>query len=330
MTRTRTRLALIGIAGALVALMLVLGAACGGQEKDASNTLGFLDAESPQGAPPNEEDLSLAGGDGEEFLASNRVSGVLEEYAFDTDGASAAAPELQSVLDRKIIQSSSLDVEVDEGEVGRTFQDIIRIAQTNGGFVANSTFSNLDEQQIADLTIRVPGDRYQDVLARIRIMGTVTQESSDANDITEEFTDLQARLRTLEATERRYLELLGQAVTINDILLVQDRLDGVRGQIEQIQGRVNLLNQLTDLATITVHLRSVEAVAEPPADTGGMLDSVTTAWGQSLDALRGLATGLLVAAAFSWWLLPPLLVLGIGARWWLSRQPVAATETPAA
>lgn len=328
MTLTRTRLTLIGIAGAFIALILVLGAACGGET--ASDTLGFLDAESPQGAPPTGEENSFVGGDSAELRVAGGDSGVVEQSAFDTDGAPAPAPDLQSVLDRKIIQSSSLDVEVDEGEVGRTFQDIIRIAQTNGGFVASSTFSNLDEQQIADLTIRVPGDRYQDVLARIRLMGTVTQEGSDANDITEEFTDLQARLRTLEATERRYLELLGQAVTINDILLVQDRLDDVRGQIEQIQGRVNLLNQLTDLATITVHLRSVAAVAEPPADTGGMLDSVTTAWGQSLDALRGLATGLLVAAAFSWWLLPPLLVLGIGARWWLSRRPGAAPETTAA
>ena len=329
MTLTRTRLTLIGIAGAFVALMLVLGVACGGET--ASDSPGTSSSfGTTAGVPPNDEDLSLAGDDGEEFLASTRNSGVVEQSAFDTDGAPAPAPELQSVLDRKIIQSSSLDVEVDEGNVGRTFQDIIRIAQTNGGFVANSTFSNLDERQIADLTIRVPSDRYQDVLARIRGMGTVTQEGSDANDITEEFTDLQARLRTLEATERRYLELLGQAVTINDILVVQDRLDGVRGQIEQIQGRVNLLNQLTDLATITVHLRSVAAVAEPPADTGGMLDSVTTAWGQSLDVLRGLATGVLVAAAFSWWLLPPLLVLGIGARWWLNRRPIAATGTTAA
>ena len=328
MTPTRTRLTLIGIVGAFIALVLVLGVACGGET--ASDSPGTSESfTAPDREPPSEEESSFVGGDGEEFLASTRNSGVVEQNAFDDDGAPAPAPELQSVLDRKIIQSSSLDVEVDEGEVGRTFQDIIRIAQTNGGFVASSSFSNLDDLQIADLTIRVPGDRYQDVLARIRIMGNVTREGSDANDITEEFTDLQARLRTLEATERRYLELLGQAVTINDILLVQDRLDGVRGQIEQIQGRVNLLNQLTDLATITVHLRSVAAVAETPAD-GGMLDAAASAWEHSLDTLRGLATGVLVAAAFSWWLLPPLLVLGIGARWWLNRRPDAATETTAA
>ena len=141
-------------------------------------------------------------------------------------------------------------------------------------------------------------------------------------------SDLQARLRTLEATEGRYLELLGQADTIADILIVQDRLDGVRGQIEQVQGRVNLLDELTDLATITVHLRPV-AVGAEPADGGALdpLEAAAAAWDVSLDTLRALATVVLVVAVFSWWLLPPLAALAIGARWWLTRRTRAAAGT---
>jgi len=233
------------------------------------------------------------------------------------------------VLDRKIVQSSSVDVEVEE--VGRSFQEIMRIAETAGGFVVSSSFTNLDDNQLADLTIRVPGDQYQKVLADIRGMGEVGQEASEANDVTEEYTDLQARLRTLEATENRYLELLARADEISDILLVQDRLDGVRGQIEQIQGRVNLLDHLTDLATITVHLRTPAAVAT--VDGGGSsidpLEAAENAWETSLDALRGIAAAALVVVVFSWWLVPPLAALGLGTRWWLGRRPQAAPSPTA-
>jgi hypothetical protein len=253
-------------------------------------------------------------------------------FAYDASragpgGASALAPELQSLLDRKIIQSTSIDIHVDE--VGRYFTDIISIATTAGGFVASSTFSNVDNEQVADLTIRVPSDRYQSVLIQIRDMGEVQRESSDANDITEEFTDLQARLTTLQATERRYLELLAEADGINEILLVQDRLDFVRGQIEQIQGRINLLENLTDLTTITVHLRPEAAVVEPVPGGDDPLDAAASAWGASLDVLQGIATGILVAGAFSWWLVPPLALMAIATRWWLGRRPASLPETPA-
>ena len=287
-----------------VAALLVLAVACSEETQDDGAALRLRD----------------------DAAAEVSTSGQVSNADVGAPAAEPAAPELQNVLDRKIIQSTSIDVEVTE--VGRNFQDIIRIAQTAGGFVASSSFSNVEDEQIADLTIRVPADRYQDVLGQIRGMGEVTQEGSDANDVTEEFTDLQARLRTLEATEGRYLELLGQADTIDDILLVQDRLDGVRGDNEQVQGRVNLLNELTDLATITVHLRPV-AIGAEPGDGGGLhpLEAAAEAWDVSLDTLRALATVVLVVVVFSWWLLPPLAALGIGARWWLSRRPRQAAGT---
>jgi hypothetical protein len=331
MTLTRTRLILIGIVGALV----ILGAACAGGLGDGGES-----KPSEENGPPTGSELQSSRdtldnqldadegaapsvpADGEAALASTAGTGGLGE-------APAEDPKLQGLLDRKIIQSTSVDIEVTE--VARNFQEIIRIAETAGGFVASSTFSNVDDEQVADITIRVPGDSYQDVLAQIRGMGEVAQESSDANDVTEEYTDLQARLRTLEATEQRYLELLGQADEINEILQVQDRLDSVRGQIEQVQGRINLLEHLTDLATITVHLRPETAAVAATVSGGGVkpLDAASAAWDTSLEALRGLAAAVLVVGVFSWWLVPPLAALGMGARWWLGRRTHPASESAA-
>ncbi len=317
---TRTRLMLIGAA----AVLLVLAAACGGaldNGEESGDSGGAASA-------PAFNSLDIAGDEPAVARSEAQADG---EYAYSDSYDSEAeaprgegpgsAPQLQGLLDRKIIQSTSVDIEV--ADVGRDFQEIIRIAQTAGGFVDGSTFSNVEDQQSADITIRVPSDRYQDVLAQLRTMGTVTQESSDSNDVTEEFTDLEARIRTLEATEQRYLELLSQAKTIDEILTVQDRLDGVRGQIEQVQGRINLLEHLTDLGTITVHLRMPSEGTEDPADEGGIhpLEVAADAWQLSLDTLTGIAAGALAVAAFSWWLIPPLAVVGFTSRWWVKRRP---------
>ena len=329
---TRAQLVLLGALGGLLMLAMACSSALpgGGDDGDSAN---IVSSE----AAGDDEQLSLYEGAGAPEVLGDTTRGDIEAYAFDSElGADEAAPainqQLGSALDRKIIQSSSVDLGLEgENGVSRSFQEIIRIAETAGGFVANSSFSNIDDKQFADVTIRVPSIQYQSVLAEIRGMGTVSQESSDANDVTEEFTDLQARLRTLNATEQRYLELLARAETINDILVVQDRLDFVRGQIEQVVGRINLLDNLTDLATITVHLSPVALAVEPATDGGSLTpaEAFENAWQASLTVLEGIAIAALVVVAFSWWLVPPLAALAIGTRWWINRTPRVAVEPPA-
>lgn len=317
MSRTRNLLICLGVIGSLT---LALAVGCdSAHNNDSGDDAAPRASGSPSvGSASEPETLSDSGEpDGDLGSASGDSSA-----GAPADGGQLpqTAPKLQGILDRKIVQSTSIDLAVED--VGRDFQEIIRIAETAGGFVSTASFSNRDEQQAADLTIRVPANQYQSVLAQIRNMGEVQEESSDANDATEEYTDLQARLRTLQATERRYLELLAEARNINDILQVQDRLDAVRAQIEQVQGRINLLDHLTELATITVHLRPV-VPGEPPADQGGAspLEAAGAAWERSLAALRVLATGVVVVGVFSWWLAPALLALALAGRWWLGRRP---------
>ena len=309
MKLTRTRLIMATALGVLV--LVAAGCASQGDSNDTNGARPERGVVSEDNALETGQQQPGAGADVQGFEAAGNV-------------APPADDQFAALLDRKIVQNTTVDLKVEE--VGRNFQDIISVAQVNGGFVASSSFSNIDDQQVADLTVRVPADRYQAVLQQIRDMGEVATEGSDSSDVTEEYTDLEARLRTLEATEQRYLELLAQAGNVNDILTVQDRLDGVRGQIEQLQGRINMLNNLTDLATITVHLRPLVAGADGGSGGGGPhpLEAASNAWEASLDALRGVAAAALVVAVFSWWLVPPLAGLGLGARWLLGRRPKPA------
>jgi hypothetical protein len=227
--------------------------------------------------------------------------------AGSTAQAPAAGPgsdALASTADRKIVQTATMSLQVKD--VGGGFEEVGRIATGAGGFVASSSFSYKGDTQIASVTIRVPASAYQSVLGDLRALGEkVDSESSEANDVTEEYTDLSSRQRNLEATETQLLTLLAKANSISDILTVQDRLNDVRGQIEQIKGRIQMLDNLSDLATITLHLRPVVAPVENHTDHGHNVDlghAVSEGWNNSIDFLGGIAEGVVKVVVFAWWI----------------------------
>jgi hypothetical protein len=243
--------------------------------------------------------------------------------ALAPSGAPAAA---QQSLDRKIIQTASLQLQVEEVGVG--FEEVGRIATAAGGFVASSSFSyrdgddeDLKLRQVASVTIRVPAETYQNVLGQLRgLADTVDYEESNAADVTEEYTDLQSRLRNLEATETQLLQLLGRAETISDILTVQDRLNQVQGDIEYVKGRLQLIGDLTDLATVTVHLRPVDGALVSNGDGGdvNLGETISEAWDDSLAFLGNIAEGVLTVVVFAWWV--PVIGVPAGAIAWATTR----------
>lgn len=297
-----------------VLLVLALGVAC--SEQASENALRSSDDTA-------QDRLSSEGGEGVPAGEAPAPDGSLNGSDGTSSGAAPNPAQLQTSLDRKIVQTSSIDIEVEE--VGRQFQELVALAETSGGFVLSSMFSNAGDDQVADITIRVPAERYQDVLSQLRGMGEVRTENSTASDVTEEFTDLESRMRQLRAEERQYLDLLGEAQNIEQILLVQDRLNDVIAQIEQIQGRINLLNNLSDLATITAHLRPIAAGTGSGGGALDPLEAAENAWDASLDTLRALAVVVVAIAAYSWWLVPLAVAGYAGGRWLSNRKSRPST-----
>jgi hypothetical protein len=251
--------------------------------------------------------------------ATSVPAGALEDSA-GVPQSGGVGLEPSQLLDRKIIFTASLQVEAEN--VRASFESAGLIARRAGGFVEQSSLSTRetdDGEQLtfATITMRVPVGEYDRVLNEIRLLnGTeVLSEESGSTEVTEEYTDLQSRLRNLERTEAQYLLLLEQANTIDDILTVNDRLDGVRAQVEQIQGRLNLLDDLTELATVSVTLSPVEAAPLAVTDDDGGIPTFTEALegalGLSIAALQLLAAAsalLLVGAV--WLVIPGLVYLG--------------------
>jgi len=248
-----------------------------------------------------------------------------------TEGGSLPLPQL---VDRKIIRTATLELEVTA--VGAAVQEVESIAVAAGGFVSRSSVfieepPELGEEddfgprrtQTATVTIRVPAEVYGSVMSQLRgVAEEVKSEISEASEVTEEFTDLQARLRNLEATEASYLELLTKAEEIPDILTVQDRINQVRLEIEQVQGRVNLLDSLTDLATITVQLTlPVVPAEEPDGGKGWAAEAWDAAWEGSQDAMVALGTMAIVGGVVLAWLaIPALVALAAWRLFWPRRS----------
>ena len=249
-----------------------------------------------------------------------------------TDGSASSIGD----LDRKIVFNASLALGA--GDVTAAYSEASSIASRLGGFIEKSQFSGAKEadrdNRSAALTMRVPVDKYQEALQAIRGMNNVkiNNENSHSTEVTEQYTDLQSRQRTLQATEQQYLKLLEQAKTINEILTVNDRLTSVRTQIEQIVGRLKVLDHQADLATIDLSLAPLPLPGNTPNSSNGpksVTESFADAWAGSLEAARYLASaGAVVAVVAIWFALPiGLALLGFRTLTRRARQNVRPTTS---
>ncbi|MEX2246599.1 MAG: DUF4349 domain-containing protein [Dehalococcoidia bacterium] len=306
--RPITAIALLGMTAALL-LVAACGAGDGanssaGSGPGTSGSLGDKNADTIIEA--DGDGSSLAGRSGEAYDASQSVpapGGIVAA------GEGAPPPTLPSQLDRKIVRVATLKLSTEE--VSQGFEEAGAIASAYGGYIASSTFGNDGDSQTASFTIKVPAAQYQDAINRLRQLGDVREESSNANDVTEEYTDLQSRLRNLRAVEAQYVEFLGRAEDINSVLQVQDRLNSVRMEIEQVQGRIQLLDHTTEMATITVHLTPPlvsKEEAKPGDGISNPREAAEEAFDASLALLLGAATVIVMVGAFSWWLVPVAVV----------------------
>ncbi|MGD1119999.1 MAG: DUF4349 domain-containing protein [Dehalococcoidales bacterium] len=166
-----------------------------------------------------------------------------------------------STSDRMVIRTASMDLVVDD--VSRVLTDITNLATGNGGFVVNSNIQEDQNRLYGNISFRVDATKFDTTLQSLRNMAVdVKAESTSGQDVTEQYTDLNSTLRNLEASETQLLELMKQAGTVADILQVQQQLTSTRGQIEQIKGQMQYLEQSSALAMINASLEQSKLTVE--------------------------------------------------------------------
>lgn len=199
----------------------------------------------------------------------------LKALAPNTPGGSHAATPLLQAADRMVISTGSISLEV--AFVQPAIGQIRAIAEGLGGFVEQLSSSGNAERQNANITVRVPQQDFYAAVERIQALGKVTGQNMGSQDVSEQYIDLTARLKSARTQEASYLTLLSKATSVNEILTIERELTRVRAEVERLQGQLAYLDKRIALASINVSLTppARETVAPPAARLTIAVDDVT-------------------------------------------------------
>jgi hypothetical protein len=192
-------------------------------------------------APPAEEDQSV----GREPAAA----GPVPDFEPQTD-------------QRLIIKDATLDLEVEDTD--RAIDGVTRVAGDLQGYIISHRVWYDNQYKFATVTIAVPVQEFERALSRLRDLATrVLDETASGEDVTDQYVDLQSRLRNLEATRDRIRSFLDRADTIEELLEVNQQLSEMEDQIEQVRGRINFLRDRAAFSTITTNLNPILPTPTP-------------------------------------------------------------------
>jgi len=172
----------------------------------------------------------------------------------DQDPPPPSQEELQNSsqpVERKIIKEGSITFETDDLQATR--QLITTAVAESGGYLAQDNAYNEYDRIQHQLVLRIPADKFDTLLNKISASAKkLDSKNISAQDVTEEFIDVQARLKTKKELEKRYLELLKQAKKVDEILNIEREIGTLRSDIESIEGRLKYLTDKVSFGTLTV------------------------------------------------------------------------------
>lgn len=186
---------------------------------------------------------------------SNKEVMLMEQSSYDaaTPPPPAEKRELatEQATDRKIIKTG--DIRFQSRNLQETENLIISTVNELEGYIANNNTYNSEDRISQNITVRVPAHRFDALLEKISSNARkIDYKNIHTQDVTEEFIDIEARLRTKKELEARYLELLKKAVKVEEIVAIEKELGALRADIESIEGRLKYLSNQVNMSTLTI------------------------------------------------------------------------------
>ena len=231
--------------------------------------------------------LCACGGSVSESKAANSDYYLRDEYTADSSEYEVEAPQMAgeegayglsaSQTNRaggtdapterpgKIIYSARVQVETTEFDL--TLQKLDRMLDQTGGWVESSSITGSNyadrsrgnvSRRTASYTLRIPSDKFEEMMGSMSDLGNVPYSYVYTENVTAQYYDVQARLDAYTAQEKRLLEMMEKAESVEDIILLEDRLAEVRYQIESLQSRLNNWDRQVSYSTIYVEITEVQ------------------------------------------------------------------------
>lgn len=213
-------------------------------------------------------------------MESPEAEAITEEAVFDS--ASSVSGKNSYPANRKLIRTFDISAETLEFE---TFiSDLKKAVSELGGYIENSSVSgnsyNYSSNRSASFTCRIPSGKLDEFINTVNGLGNVTYSYEDTVDVTLDYVDTEARIKSLQTEYDQLLELLSEAENIDTIILLQQRLTDVRYQLESYQSMLRTYDNLVDYSTVHLNVNEVRRITAPEQKT--VWERITSDFGDNV------------------------------------------------
>ena len=202
-------------------------------------------------------------GDARESAETRRAAAAAVAPQVPPVNAPAAAPVSPDIT-RMVVHTANIELSVKS--LAETQTSVERITDEVKGYIAKSDIAGSSgDRRAGTWTLKVPVGQYRETLGKLAALGSLVKQSADSQDVTEEFYDLGARVKSLKAEEEVLQKLLKEAVArLDEIIKIREQIKLVRLDIDRAEGRMKYLATRADLSTIVVTAREEGVYAAPP------------------------------------------------------------------
>lgn len=191
---------------------------------------------------------------------------AFDDYAYTEESEAPSEVFVDSaqndVLDtqRKIIYTSNFTIQTKE--YNKSIKELKEICELYGAWFESSNSYGTESagNRSSNYTIRVPVGNYKAFVAKQDDLGIVISSSQNNSDVTEQYTDFEARLASAELREERVLKILESVNKLDDVLALERELADIRYEIESISGKLRKYDSLVSYSTVSVSIKEVTAI----------------------------------------------------------------------
>lgn len=257
---------------------------------------------------------------------SEALPAVTEDSKAEGNSQETGASTLNSAAEqRKLIYQANLVMEVQDYEASKQrIQDMIHLS---GGYILEFNDQYSEYERAGLFKIKVPAQGFQSMLEQLNKLEHLRYERSySATDVTEEYVDLEARLKVAKVEEERLLSFMEQAKNTSDLLKFSEDLTASQEKIERIQGRINYLNQNVSMSTIELRLYETIMGAKTSALEQTFGERLGKTLQESVKALIDLLQGLVLLLTAMLPFLVVIALVGLPVAWLVRKSNLRRQE----